>query len=247
MFGQSPGSGGGPSTAVPLITLVPRPRPARRIDGLVSEGAERFMYHRGVKRIPLWLKLGFSAWAAVWIPAYGSHYGPTAFLWFCDIGNFLILAGLWLESPLLISWAAVSVLLVQVAWTIDFLVALVAGVHPFRASAYMWDGSIPLFIRLVSLFHVAAPPVLLFALRRLGYDRRALAAQTLTAWVVLPVCYFFASPDQNLNWVFRPFGVEQRWLPPGAYLAACMLAYPLLLHLPSHLLLARFFGEARRR
>lgn len=199
-----------------------------------------------MKRIPLWLKAGFTAWVVVWIPAYASHYGPTAFLWFCDIGNLLIAAGLWLESPLLLSWAAVSVLLVQIAWTLDFLVALVSDVHPFRASTYMWDASIPLLIRLVSLFHVAAPPVLILGLRRLGYDRRALPIQTLTAWIILPVCYFFTPPDQNLNWVFRPFGAEQTWLPPGAYLAACMIAYPLLLHGPSHLLLARVFRRPDR-
>lgn len=199
------------------------------------------MYHRDVKRIPIALKVGFGVLFLVWGPVYAGHYGPTAFLWFCDLGNFLIMAGLCLESALLISWAAIAVLLVQIAWTLDFGVALVAGVHPFRATMYMWDTGIPLHVRLFSLFHLAAPAVLIVALKRLGYDRRALAVQTLTAWIVLPVCYFFTSPTENLNWVFRPFGIEQTWLPPGAYLAACMLAYPLLLHLPSHLALRRLF------
>jgi hypothetical protein len=44
---------------------------------------------------------------------------PTNFLYFCDIALFLTLAGLWLDSPLLISMCAVGILAPQALWVLD--------------------------------------------------------------------------------------------------------------------------------
>ena len=190
---------------------------------------------------PLWLRMAYSAWIAVWIPAYASHYGPTAFLWFCDLGNLLILAGLWTGRAIFFSWAAVSVLLVQSLWCLDVLGRLLSGVHLIGGTAYMWSASIPLGIRLLSLFHAAAPPLLIWGLRRQGYDRRALKLQLATAWLWLPLCWFTTAPTQDINWVYGPFDRVQTRIPAGTYLLLCMAAYPLLLYLPSHLALRRLF------
>ena len=46
---------------------------------------------------------------------------------------------LWLESRLLLSASLVGLLLVDLAWTTDFAVALAAGWHPFAATANMFD------------------------------------------------------------------------------------------------------------
>ena len=51
-------------------------------------------------------------------------------------------------------------------------------------------------------FVYGVPFVLLWLMWKLGYDRRAIVAQTVFAWVLLPVCYFFTSPADNVNWVF---------------------------------------------
>jgi hypothetical protein len=200
-------------------------------------------YDGRVRRIPLGLKLAFSLWVVLWAPIYAFYppYGPTSFLWFCDLGNLMMVPALWLESALLVSWVSLSVLLVQGVWTIDFLSRLVSGVHVIGGSEYMWDPKIPLGIRLLSLFHVAMPPLLVFALRRLGYDRRAFLAQTLTAWAVLPICFFFTDPAKNLNWVFGLWGRAQTSVSPGIYLLATMAGYVVLLYLPGHLLLRRLF------
>jgi hypothetical protein len=192
-------------------------------------------------RTPLWLRLGFGAWVAAWIPSYWGHYGPSAFLWFCDLGNLQILAAQWTGSALLYSWAAVSVLLVQLAWILDAGGRLVAGVHVIGGTEYMWSPNIPPWIRAFSLFHVAAPPILLWGLARFGYDRRALPLQVLTAWIVLPASRLLTSPAENINWVYGPFGAVQTRLPGWAYVLACMAAYPLLLYVPTHLALRRLF------
>ncbi|MBV8879818.1 MAG: hypothetical protein JO332_07645 [Planctomycetaceae bacterium] len=196
-------------------------------------------------RIPLWLKVGWTLWVAVWVPLYWRQYGPSNFLWFCDIGNFVITAALWKESALLFSWQACSVLGVQLLFTIDLVVRALFGFHPIHGTEYMFndDGSnIPLGMRLLSLFHVATPPVLLWALKRLGYDRRGLPCQIATAWIVLPVCWFGWSEKVNLNWVWGPFNQPQYVIRPAwLFLIVCMLAYPILLYLPTHLLLSRLF------
>ena len=59
-------------------------------------------------RIPLWLKLLWTAWVLVWAPVYWRQYGLQNFLFYCDLGNLFITAGLWLESPLIFSWQAIS-------------------------------------------------------------------------------------------------------------------------------------------
>src|SRR5579864_8587772 len=159
-------------------------------------------------RIALWLKIAWTLWVAVWIPLYATQYGLKNFLWFCDIGNFMIMIGLWTESPVVLSWQACSVLIVQVLFTIDLATRTLLGFHPIGGTAYMFndDGSnIPVGMRLLSLFHVVTPPVLLGGLKRLGYDRRGLLCQIATAWVVLPVCWLGWNEKVNLNWVWGPF------------------------------------------
>jgi hypothetical protein len=193
----------------------------------------------GRRRLPLWLKVGWTAWVLVWIPNYWDWYGPQNFLWFCDIANLAIAAALWMESSLLFSWQAVSVLAFQLAWTVEVAWRAAFGVHLVGGTEYMWDAGIPLRVRMLSLFHAAMPPLLLWALRRLGYDRRALAAQTATAWVVLPICYFAFGPGANLNWVWGPFDKPQSAVAPFLYFVGCMAAHPLLVYAPTHVFLLR--------
>src|SRR6185436_17017032 len=99
---------------------------------------------------------------------------------------------LWLESPLLLSMQAVGITLVQMLWVVDLLCRLVAGVHVTGVTAYMVDPTIPLFLRGLSTFHGWLPFLLLWLVWRLGYDARALAAQSAAAVVLLLVSYLFA-------------------------------------------------------
>ena len=71
--------------------------------------------------MPLWLKLAYTAFMAVLVPVYWHYYGPTNFLYFCDVALILTLVGIWLESPLLISMCAVGILAPQALWVVDFV------------------------------------------------------------------------------------------------------------------------------
>jgi hypothetical protein len=43
-------------------------------------------------RLPLALKLVYTAFMAVLVPVYWHYYGPTNFLYFCDVALFLTAA-----------------------------------------------------------------------------------------------------------------------------------------------------------
>jgi hypothetical protein len=187
-------------------------------------------------RLPLWLKVAWSAWVVVWAPVYWQQYGPQNFLYFCDLGNILIALGLWLESPLIFSWQATGLLLFQTLYIIDLTGALLTGIHIIGGSEYMFDSHIPLLTRLLSLFHLAMPPLLLWAVCRLGYDKRGWKFQTLMTWIVVPINYFWR-PQMDVNWARGLFFREQHAVPGLVYLAAYLIVVPLVIYWPTHLLL----------
>jgi hypothetical protein len=194
-------------------------------------------------RVPLWLKVAWTVWVVVWAPLYLKHYGAQNFLYFCDLGNFFIMLGLWLESALIFSWQATGLLLFQTLYSIDLITAVVSGKHLIGGTEYMFDPNVPLFVRLLSLFHVVMPPLLAWAIWRLGYDQRAWKFQTLTAWIVVPINYFWR-PQYDVNWARGPFFREQHVVPGLVYLVAYLIVVPLVVYWPSHLLL-RWWARQR--
>jgi hypothetical protein len=187
-------------------------------------------------RIPFWLKIGWTIWLLVWAPLYWRQFGLQNLLFFCDLGNVLIGIGLWLESPLIFSWAASGLLLFQMIYTVDLAGALLTGHHIVGGTEYMFDPHLPLIIRLLSLFHVVTPPLLLWAIWRLGYDRRGWKLQTLMAWIVIPINYFWR-PEQDVNWARGLFFHEQHAIPGWTYLIIYLITVPLLVYFPTHLFL----------
>jgi hypothetical protein len=194
-----------------------------------------------MSRIPLPVKGAYTAFVAVLVPYYLSFYGPANFLWICDIALLLTVAALWLESRLLVSMQLVAVFLPSLLWLADFLTRLLTGQFLTRWTYYMFRDDIPLTIRVLSLYHAWLPFFLLWAVRRLGYDRRGWIAETLLTWAVLPVCFFFTDPVRALNGVFGPSGEHpQTWVAPGLWLTLMMVVYPLCVYLPTHLVLRAY-------
>src|SRR5690349_16701394 len=97
-------------------------------------------------RLPLWLKIAYTLFLAVMVPVYWHDYGPTNFLYFCDVAAFLTLAAMWSESALLASIAAVGIMVPQLLWVLDFIVHF-AGLKITGMTDYMFDAKIPLFTR----------------------------------------------------------------------------------------------------
>jgi hypothetical protein len=187
-------------------------------------------------RIPLWLKLFWTAWVVVWVPLYWRQYGLQNFLFFCDLGNIFIAAALWLESPLIFSAEASGLLLFQSLFVLDLTGEIVTGRHFIGGTEYMFDPHIALWMRLLSLFHVVSPPLLLWAIWRLGYDRRGWKLQTLITWIVIPINYFWR-PQFDVNWARGPFFREQHGVPGFVYLLGYLIIVPAVVYFPTHKLL----------
>jgi len=204
-------------------------------------------------RIPLWLKLVYSAFMAVLIPVYWSYYGPTNFLYFCDVALILTFIGIWMESPLLVSMCAVGIVLPQTVWVIDF-VAHFFGVSLLGMTDYMFKDT-SVFLRGLSLFHGWIPFLLLYLVATLGYDRRALLAWTALSTVLILICFFFMPPPNpnagltpvNINYVWGPSDdAAQTWVSPGVWVVGLIVGMPLLLYTPIHVLFRRIMPQAPR-
>jgi hypothetical protein len=193
-------------------------------------------------RIPLWLKIGWTLWLLVWVPIYWRQYGAQNFLFFCDVGNFLIAIGLWSESRLILSWQAVGLLVFQTLYAIDLLGAVLSRHHIIGGTEYMFDPKVSLLVRLLGLYHFIVPPLLLWAVRRLGYDECGWKLQTLTAWILVPINFFWR-PEFNVNWA-RGIVHEQHILPAWLYLAAYLIVVPLAVYWPTHWMLSHWAKRA---
>ena len=207
-------------------------------------------------KIPLVAKLAGTAFLVVLIPVYWHSYGPTNFLWFCDAALILTVAGLWLESSLLISMCAVGILLPQCLWLVDFGSQLL-GLRLLGLTSYMFDSHLPLFTRGLSLFHGWLPLLLVWLLNRLSYDRRGLAGWTGLAAGLVLVCYFFTPPAGahladhnipiNLNYLYG-FNDQQpqTWINQNLYVILWFGALWLVFFLPTHLALRKIFAAPTR-
>jgi hypothetical protein len=204
-------------------------------------------------RVPLWLKLLYTAFMAVLIPVYWYYYGPTNFLYFCDVAVILTLVGIWRENALLISMCAVGIVLPQTIWVIDF-VGQIFGVTILGMTEYMFKDTSRL-LRGLSLFHGWIPFLLIYLVWRLGYDRRGFLGWTVLAWALILICFFFMPPPNpdpgltpvNINYVWGPSdNAAQTWVSPAVWVIGLMVGMPLLLFAPIHFLLKHFAPKAHR-
>lgn len=213
---------------------------------LGDKRASRERVRAATARVPIALKVIYSAFVAFVVFKYWNQYTPVDFLWFCNVALLTTLVGLWLESPLLVSMQAVSIIVWQLLWQLDFLLHLTLGIHTIGASDYMFDPKVPLLVRSLSISHVWMPYLLLWLLGRLGYDRRALGMQTLYGWAVFIASFIFTTdlkgPAGNVNKIYGlSDSTPQTIMPNWVWLLVMMIAVPILLYLPTHLVLRKKF------
>lgn len=186
-------------------------------------------------------------WLAVYLPSYGMAYSLWNFLFLCNIGVILTALALIAGSRLLLSSQAVGAPVIGIAWSLDAGWRVATGSFLYGATAYMWDPQYPLFTRLISLYHVAWPIVLVLWVRKAGYDRRGWPLQVAIAAVGLLVARGFTAPEDNVNFAFRdPFAGVQIGPAPVHVLTVLAglggIGYGL-----THLMLDRAFGVSTPR
>jgi len=223
--------------------------------------------------IPLWLKVAYTTFVAILIPVYLKNYGPTNFLYFCDVALLMTVAAIWLESPLLASAALVGIFTPQMLWVIDFFcesanrLGLFAppGRQVAGLTGYMFEP--PFFLRFLSFFHFWLPFLLLYLVWRVGYDKRGVLLWTVIAWALVTICYAYMPPPSpskdpaatgamlrdanqpvNINYVYGLEGDEkaQTSIDPDTYVALYLLALVCGIFIPTHYLCAWLLPGPRK-
>jgi hypothetical protein len=206
----------------------------------------------------MWLKLVYTAFMIVWVPSYWRAYGPSNFLYFCDIALFVTLLAIWAESPLLASAPAVGILIPQCLWCVDYVCGLF-GYFPLGMTVYMFehDDLQQWYNDGLSFFHLWLPLLLLYLVAKLGYHRRAIVLWTVFTWVLLTVCYLWMpappAPEYpegarqvpvNINYVYGLHNdAAQTRLSPNLWFTLLMAGMPVLIYLPTHWMLDKWRGK----
>jgi hypothetical protein len=187
--------------------------------------------------IPVALKVGSGAFLLLVAIVYWREYGPSNFLWLSDLGLACTTLAIIFENRFLASMAAVGVLPLEIAWTVDFL----SGGRLLGLAGYMFDDNLPLYLRALSLFHVAVPVILLLLLYHYGYDPRALVWQACLTCAAVAMAYAFTEREKNINWAFGPGREPQHSIPPLLYVATELVVILVFVVVPTHVLLMRLF------
>jgi hypothetical protein len=183
-------------------------------------------------------------WMVVWLPAYSRVWGWANLLHLCDVAVILTFVGIWLANPLLLSSQAVGSLAAGLFWILDAGWRLTTGRFLVGGTDYMWDARYPLWVRLLSTFHVGLPLVLLGTLRKVGYDRRALGLEAAIAAALLIISRFL-SAGHNMNYAYRDPLFHRAWGPAPAHLTMIFIPLVALIYWPTHLLLSWLFRAPR--
>lgn len=192
----------------------------------------------GPRPLPLAARLLLTAFVLVLVPAYAREYGVRHFLWLSDVALLLTLVAVWRTSPLVNGMLVLGPLPFELVWNLDFVLRLL-GLSPTDFTAYMLDDELTVFLRALSLFHVALPVLWIWMLVRWGHPRGALAAAVLAHAAVVLGTWALTDPARNVNFVFAP--AAHGWDVPQPLWVALVIAVPLLaVSWPLHRLLRRW-------
>lgn len=189
--------------------------------------------------IPLWGKIPYTVLVVVVFVVYWREYTPANFLWFSDIAFFAMCYALWTDNRLVSSMMAIGVLPLEVFWVVSYLSGFfLDGQAVLGVGNYMFDDTLPLWLRALSLFHFPMIFAVIYMIWRRGYDACALVPQVVLAMIVIVMTHLWGIREDNVNMIYPPGDLAQRI--PQIWWSGLM---PLVLVggiiLPMHLLLRR--------
>ena len=198
------------------------------------------------KTIPLWLKLIFTVqfFASIFYNLFTDN--AESLLWFCNVAIILMFFAVWSNNRLLISIVTVSIIGPQLVWQVDYFFRVFTGDSLLGNTDYMFDPRVSLFGKLISLFHIWMPYLLLYSLYITGYDKRAFRFQCIIACLVLIGSYLATSSmfgkGGNLNMIYGPDSyTPQTWMPGWLWLFGGMAYCCICIYLPTHFILKKMF------
>lgn len=187
-----------------------------------------------------WLAL---AWLAVYLPSYLATYPLINFLFLCNLGVMLTAIGLLAGNRLLVSSQAVAAPVVGLVWTADVAWRLATGDFLFGATAYMWEAKYPFFTRLLSTYHVFWPLLVVYCVRRAGYDRRGWPLQTAIAAAGVTIARLATPAEENVNFAFADPFLGRQLGPPLVHVLVVIAIMGGLVYGATHWLLSRYCPE----
>ncbi len=158
----------------------------------------------------------------------GLDMGWSTFLWLSNLTLMVAFVATWGQWRFLASLAAVGGLMAELAWSIDFVVTAVLRLMGSEASGfteYVFRPELAVWLRVLGGFHLLLPPLLIWMIYRLGYDRRALRLAVPLGWLLLAVSWLFTAPERNINLVYSYLRLE--WLDMNAPIYLLFAAFTL--------------------
>lgn len=194
-------------------------------------------------QFPLWVRVIAILFLLIWFPAYWHGYGLANFLHFCNLAVILTCLGFAFQNRLLLSTQALACPLICLIWTIDVASRFFLGRYFIGGTEYMFDPANPLHLRLFSLYHIALPILLIWAVSLVGYDRRAWRTQSAIALPVLIVSRF-GKPTENCNYAFADPFLHHQWGPPAVHISVIYVLLIFVVYWPVDWLLRRYFSPS---
>ncbi len=183
-------------------------------------------------------------WMVVYVPAYALAYPATNFLFLCNLGVTLTALAIFVGNRLVVSSQAVAAPIIGLVWALDAGTRVTTGSFLFGGTAYMWDPQYPLFTRLLSLYHLGWPVLVVWCLVQTGYDRRGWALQSGIAGSGIVLARLATDPAENVNFAFRdPFWGQQLG-PPVLHLVIVVGAMSVVAYGMTHVILIRALRPA---
>lgn len=189
---------------------------------------------------PNWMRWTALAWFVVWFPSYWRTWGVANFVHLCDIAVILTSIGIWTNSALLISSQAVGILVLDAAWAIDAASRVFLRIALVPGNEYLLDPRYPVWVRLLTLFHLVMPALLLWGVYLMGYDRRGWALQSAIA-LPLFVLARFTRPAVNIDFAFSDPFFHRQLGPAALHILIVWLFMVIVVYLPTHLVLTWLF------
>ena len=126
------------------------------------------------------------------------------FWWFCYSALIIAGIGIFIKNSSLIISQLNILFIPSFVWAIDFLSALLLGIHPFGLTAYFFEET-RLLVKIVSLQHLFTIPLVLYSLYLIKI-KKSFTPIIISLFHVTLFYFssiFLTNPEKNINCVFR--------------------------------------------
>jgi hypothetical protein len=157
----------------------------------------------------------------------------------------MVFLAILLENRFIASMAIVGYLAYEIYWNMDFFL-LLFSLRKSGVTDYMFYSAKPIWIRSLSLFHFALPPLMIWLIYRLGYDKRAWLFQIPVIIIQFFLTWLLTNPTKNINLVFSYQRILLLKMNPYLYLTF-LSATAVLITFLTHLVIFKITSRSSQK